>query len=565
MDRVLYGEVNVPVEIALSCRAPSDIPSWLREIDIEVTGPAGATWRMPCFWAGDHDYRARFAAPEPGRYAWRVVSGQDEGDAPQGELQIEPYSGTRELYRRGRLGVSANGRHLQHQDGTPYLWLADTWWMGLTKRLDWPHGFRELGHDRARKGFNTIQIVAGPLPDYCAASATWQAGQANEGGWPWIERERRDPGVAPVPEDFTRINPAFYDMADLRIAALIDMGLTPCIVGMWGYYLNFMGVENAKRHWRNLVARYAAYPLVWCVCGEALMPTYADHARKDPEHMKQRQAELRSGWSDVARMLKAIDPFSNVTTVHPGGGLRRSRGILDDDGLLDLVWPHTSHSGHYGLRISLATLDEQVVAEPTKPVLNSEVCYEGIMGGSREEIQRFLFWTHMLSGACGHTYGAQGIWAMNSRDNPFDGTTHNWGDGFWQDVMHYPGSGHLGLSARFLRQYPWQQFERLQAPPVVDGNTDYVFRAAGVPGVVRMHYHPALSIEQGPWPGPDGPNIKLAKGERYSRMFFFNPRTGAELPLALPGDLTGGIPAPETPSKEDWVLVLDNGKGGAES
>jgi len=28
----------------------------------------------------------------------------------------------------GRLGVSANGRFLQHRDGTPFLWLGDTAW-----------------------------------------------------------------------------------------------------------------------------------------------------------------------------------------------------------------------------------------------------------------------------------------------------------------------------------------------------------------------------------------------------------------------------------------------------
>jgi len=28
----------------------------------------------------------------------------------------------------GRLAVSANGRFLQHHDGTPFLWIGDTGW-----------------------------------------------------------------------------------------------------------------------------------------------------------------------------------------------------------------------------------------------------------------------------------------------------------------------------------------------------------------------------------------------------------------------------------------------------
>ena len=557
MKAILYGETGVPVEVSASGLGNCATPPWDREVDVEVSGPDATSWRVPCFWAGDHDYRWRFAAPAPGRYTWRVLDGGDEVDGPGGDLQIEAYTGTRELYRRGRLRVSESSRFLEHQDGTPYLWLADTWWMGFTKRLDWPHGFRELGRDRIGKGFSTIQIVAGPLPDYCATKATWRAGQANEGGWPWVERGGRDATAPPVPADFTHINPAFYDMADLRVAGLVDMGLMPCIVGMWGYYINFMGVENAKRHWRNLIARYGAYPVVWCVCGEALMPTYGNRACADPEVLKKLQGQMGTDWSEVTAYVREFDPFGNVTTVQAGGGVFHNRGFLDDDSI-DLVWAQTGHSGHYTLRTSLAVIDELAAAEPTKPFLNSEVCYEGIMGGSREEIQRFLFWTHMLSGACGHTYGAQGIWAMNSRDNPFDGTTLNWGDGFWQDAMHYPGSGHVGLAARFLRRYPWQDFQRLQAHPVTEGNADHAMRAAGVPGIVRMHYHPAWSIEQGGWPGPGGSNIMLSDGERYTRMFFFNPRTGAELPVDMPSDTSAGIPAPDPPSREDWVLVLEN-------
>ena len=557
MKTKLYGETNVPIEISVAGLAKSPVGPWDREVDIEVSGAEGRSWRVPCFWAGGHNYRARFAAPTPGRYAWRVLEAGGGVEGASGELEIEAYSGTAELYRRGRLRVSKSCRSLEHQDGTPYLWLADTWWMGFTKRLDWPHGFRELGRDRVSKGFNTIQIVAGLLPDYCATEATWRAGQANEGGWPWVERPGRDTTAPPVPADFIHINPAFYDMADLRVAALVGMGLMPCIVGMWGYYINFMGVENAKRHWRNLIARYGAYPVVWCVCGEALMPTYGNRACADPEVLKKLQGQMGTDWSEVTGYVREFDPFGNVTTVQAGGGVFHNRAFLDDDSF-DLVWAQTGHSGHYTLRTSLAVIDELAAAKPTKPFLNSEVCYEGIMGGSREEIQRFLFWTHMLSGACGHTYGAQGIWAMNSRDNPFDGTTLNWGDGFWQDVMHYPGSDHLGLAARFLRRYPWQDFQRLQAYPVTDDNADHAMRAGGVPGIVRMHYHPAWSIERGDWPGPDGPNITLNDGERYTRMFFFNPRTGAELPVDMPGDISAGIPAPDPPSREDWVLVLEN-------
>ena len=72
----------------------------------------------------------------------------------------------------------------------------------------------------------------------------------------------------------TSINPIYFDMADLRIQWLVHSGLVPCIVGCWGYYLPLLGIEKMKKHWRYLVARWGAYPVIWCLAGEALMPFY---------------------------------------------------------------------------------------------------------------------------------------------------------------------------------------------------------------------------------------------------------------------------------------------------
>ena len=274
------------------------------EVDVVFTGEGGETWKVPAYWAGSVAWRVRFAPPRPGRYRFESVC-SDASDAglhgQTGVLEAGPGEGPSALWEHGPVRVSADRRYLEHADGTPYLWVGDTWWMGLTKRLDWPAGFRSLLEDRVRKGFNTIQIVAGPLPDFCATKATWDPQQANEAGWPW---ER----------DYARINPAFFDLADRRIALLVESGLMPCIVGMWGYYLPFMGVDRCRKHWRYLVARYGAYPVVWCLCGECTMPTY-EHMGK-PEHKGDSDVQ-KAGWTEVARYVRQIDPFRRVLTVHP--------------------------------------------------------------------------------------------------------------------------------------------------------------------------------------------------------------------------------------------------------
>jgi hypothetical protein len=99
--------------------------------------------------------------------------------------------------------------------------------MGLCQRLEWPADFQQLTADRAAKGFTVVQIVAGLYPDMPA----FDSRGANEAGFP-------------LEKNYGHINPAYFDMADLRIQHLVSRGLAPRIVGCWGYFLHFMGVAQ---------------------------------------------------------------------------------------------------------------------------------------------------------------------------------------------------------------------------------------------------------------------------------------------------------------------------------
>src|SRR5262249_42463204 len=139
---------------------------------------------------------------------------------------------------------------------TPFYWLGDTWWTGLSDRLSWD-GFERLAADRQAKGFTLVQIVAGLVPTEEASPV--DPGCHNEGGQVW------DP-------EFKRINPQYFDYADRRIQSLLDHGLVPAIVGAWGPILTRMGVPKMKQHWRYVVARYGAYPAFWILGGEVTDP-----------------------------------------------------------------------------------------------------------------------------------------------------------------------------------------------------------------------------------------------------------------------------------------------------
>jgi Protein of unknown function (DUF4038) len=115
--------------------------------------------------------------------------------------------------------------------------------MLMSERVSWPDGFHHLVATRAAQGFTVAQVVVGFPPD----TTPFDGRDANAGGSPW------DPG-------YIRINPAYFQAADRRLALMIEHGIVPCIVGGWGYHLGFMGEENMTLHWRYLVAPAAGDP-----------------------------------------------------------------------------------------------------------------------------------------------------------------------------------------------------------------------------------------------------------------------------------------------------------------
>ena len=333
------------------------------ELDVIVVDPQGHESRVPAYWAGEEMWGARYASSLVGLHRYRTVCSDPANQGlhgQEGTIEVVPYEGTNPLLRHGPLRVAADRRHLEHQDGTPFFWLGDTWWMGLCRRLAWPDEFRELAADRAAKGFTVIQIVAGLYPDM----GPFDARGANEAGFPW------EPG-------FTRLNPAYFDMADLRIAHLVRSGLVPCIVGSWGYYMEFAGETVLRQHWRNLVARYSAYPVIWCVAGEALMRYYLRQAGEGAEDLD----TLRRRWSELARYIRRLDPRHNPITIHP---TRYGHEQVDDVTVLDVDMLQTGHSGYPTLSETIHMLNQALSHEPEMPVLVGEVNYEGIMESSRE-------------------------------------------------------------------------------------------------------------------------------------------------------------------------------------
>ncbi len=203
---------------------------------------------------------------------------------------------------------------------------------------------------------------------------------------------------------------------------LADQGFAPCIVGAWGYHLPWLGVARMKEHWRYLIARYAALPVVWCAAGEGTMPFYGSkRAGEEAEFQKQ-------GWSEVIRYIRTTDPFHRMITIHPS---RSARETVTDPAILDFDMHQTGHAPESAIGGMARQMAAAYAAKPTMPVIAGESSYDGLdlreFGGGvlSSDASRQMFWVGLMqNGAAGGTYGANGIWQVNRREQPYGPSPH---------------------------------------------------------------------------------------------------------------------------------------------
>jgi hypothetical protein len=540
-------QANVATELAFAASRSYSDPFNDVRLDVVFVDPQGRELRVPAFWAGGNLWKVRYASPILGTHRFQTECSDktDTGlQGVKGSVEVEPYAGDNPLYRHGPLRVSENRRFLEHHDGTPFFWLGDTWWMGLSHRLHFPDEFQQLAGDRIQKGFTVIQIVAGLYPDMFP----FDPRGANEAGFPWET-------------NYSRIRPEYFDAADKRLEYLVAHGLMPCIVGAWGYFMPWMGVEKMKAHWRYLIARYGAMPVVWCAAGEANLPWYL--ASGFPYDDRKQVND----WTEVIRFMRGTDPFHRPITVHPTGiGRLSARHATDDSTLLDIDLLQTPHGRREAVPVTITTVRESYADTPVMPVIDGEASYEMLNDSLPTEWTRRMFWICMMNGAAGHTYGANGIWQCNRPGDPHGKSPHGgtYGKIPWNEAMRLPGSEQVGFGKRFLTQYAWQKFQPHpewaawagEAPAKLGGSQvgkdEYGPQSSGISGGVRVTYVPESR-----------PVTSFGLGSHLTHYgAYFDPVTGAGTeigPIQSDGSGSWTCPPPAGCS-HDWVLVMEEHK-----
>jgi hypothetical protein len=177
-----------------------------------------------------------------------------------------------------------------------------------------------------------------------------------------------------------------------------------------------------------------------------------------------------------------------------------------------------------------------------------EPWYEGILGGFWDEQQRYAFWTCILAGAAGHTYGANGLWQMSTLDDAFLG---HWGKADWRAAYQYAGSTHLAMAKELLAALPWWELE-----PCIDWITPHWGQGReGMPLAAAIGRDSLLIYFPSAKRPFDASIRNLAAGRTY-RSSWLDARTGATV-----GQRTFTAESEWVvqgrPSEDDWLLALE--------
>lgn len=279
-------------------------------------------------------------------------------------------------------------------------------------------------------------------------------------------------------------NHAYFDVIEPKIAALVEQGIVPCLVGGWGPHIQQVGPTAMSNFWQMIIERFAKYDPVWCLCGEVDLVTAppmslqqaltllpkplaslikkVGHSLSSPTAGKRLKNQLAQ-WQLIGAQIRHADPH-HLLLAHPHAQLA-SDELLGNPAWLDV---NTIQSGHsvdcasFLVSAPLAHAREQHHDQSggsthhNRPFINIEPWYEGIHGRFDARAQRYAFYTSLLAGARGHTYGADGLWNMRTADDHF---LSHWGTQTWQQASTMQGATQLGRGKIWFEQWPWWQLQ----------------------------------------------------------------------------------------------------------
>lgn len=513
----------------------------LRDVEVEgqFTSPTGRSFAAPGFWDGGTTWRVRFSPAEPGDWQYRLVVRGSAQSSP-GSVQsfsCVPYDANSPLYRHGPPRVADTRAHLEHSDGKPFFWLADTVWNGpmLSTTEDWDHYLRV----RREQGFTVAQFV----------STSWRT--APDGG-PEGPTYTRDGADGPI----RSLNPRFFQHMDARFAATAEAGLVSAPVLLWA----ISGGENAEANpgfslskddcvllARYQIARWHAFPVIWILNGDG---RYTGENAERWRRIGRRVFAERLAESDTTEW--APDPIP--VAAHPGGKQWVGTEFAGEP-WLDIVGYQSGHGDddatwRWLVQGPPATQWSEV---SSKAVINLEPPYECHLAyHSRQphsplNVRRACYWSLLVSPTAGVTYGGHGVWGWDDGSGPPVAHPKTGTPLPWRQALEMPGAQQMRHLRDLFESIPWHTLRPdqsfLQAQPGDHDVLRYVTAARSPDGRLAVLYLPA-----------GGPiTLDTTHLAPNLRATWHNPRDGSHHPV---GPLPSHNPSLTAPDEHDWLLII---------
>jgi hypothetical protein len=484
---------------------------------------AGKTIEVPGFWDGGHSWKIRFTSPYSGTWKYESLSVKKGIKHKKGEIIVTGWSEDEKNanpIRRGFIRVNKAeprpGRYFTYSDGTPFLWIADTWWNWTNRNISF-ESFKTLADTRSTQGFNLGQLFF--------------AGN----GW------SRESSLL----DSTFMHPDLEQIRKVEkmIAYANSKGITIWIHAWWcaENMDKSIGTENICRWWRYVIHRLHAYNVVWVIAGEYNMYNYGELTQEF--------------WNDLGKLIKSEDPYGRIVGAHPTppmweGGADAPQWstaeAIHNQPWLDYNQSQCGHA-RWCNELIPEIIKTAYAMSPAKPVMVTEPWYEFIEGTPTAMDIRFAAWSAIMSGAAGHSYGGGQIWKAYLAEN------HTGIDAWPMDTnvtintMLYPGAVSLGFAGKYLRKLQWWKLE--PHPELAGENpSHYCMADPGHEYLFYLRYGGSVKIDLTKFPA--------SREFRYQWTDLVNNRDSGQ------GTLYGGkvneIKCPEdypgTLMFKDWVL-----------
>ena len=497
-------------------------PGGAAPIDGVFTGPDGSEIRRRSFRIAAGRVAIRFAPTLPGPWSLRWDGGDALASAG-GTIGFEamPADGEGPL-RHGFLRVAPERTHLEHRDGTPFLWLGDTHWRFTSESWDtsnkpgWSSQFRGSVDRRVQQGFSVYQANLMVL-DWGADTSRYFVDDGDE-----------------LDLDFLR------EVVDPRLRYVADAGLVIALGLGWHQAVDERP-ERLERLARHVVARYGAYPVVWTLGGE--VPGY------EPELRQQRLDR----WRRVAELIRSDDGYRHPITSHATNE-RPLPAYYAEEPWFDLA---LNQHGHGDLDLSPTHYAEFFARHPGIPMVEGETLYEALTSveaaGRRtvdDTMVRQAAYRAMQSGCCGFSYGAQGGWNGAWERGSF---RDMWGDRAWYDGVDLPGAEQLGYLRRFYEALPWHRLRPVTDCFVAGDPLNAAFSPPLVTAdegrsVVVVHFDERYRLTG------LGATLTGLVGSSYG-VTWFDPVTGRGSAGESRVVTEGSITISDPPEMRDWLLV----------